>query len=90
MRGVREVSRETEREREVERYKVKLKESWHSVGKRERRLHMTRVLFVYYAIEQSANLTTTATTMSTVVQQTVTRRRRRNVNSSKSCRHQCK
>lgn len=78
MRGVREVSRETEREREVERYKIKLKESWHSVGKieRERRLHMTGVLFVYYAIEQSANLTTTATTMSTVVQQTVTRRRR--------------
>lgn len=30
------MSRETEREREVERYKVKLKESWHSVGKRER------------------------------------------------------
>lgn len=84
------MSRETEREREVERYKIKLKESWHSVGKieRERRLHMTGVLFVYYAIEQSANLTTATTTMTSVVQQTGTRRR--NVNSSKSCRHQCK
>lgn len=87
------MSRETEREREIERHKIKLKESWHSVGKieRERRLHMTGVLFVYYAIEQSANLTTATTTMTTVVQQTVTTTtRRRNVNSSKSCRHQCK